>query len=885
MTAHTEEKNYAPLWKKLTVAGAVAATVAGLMVSQNLTQVRASETSEYISVTEFSAGTTHATILSTDGKAYSRGWNNLGQLGVQAGSKVNVSEWTEINTPEKLTTVKASDHTVALSESGKLYTWGPNSSGQIGNGTTTTAFTPTPITAVDRYSKVASGSAFTLALDSEGRLWTWGANNAGQLGDGTTTDRSIPNMVGGEAVFAEIYASKDTAYAIDRNGKLWAWGANNEGQIGDGTITNRNKPAIVDTTQTWSRLAVSQENGTVLAIDRSGWLFSWGANTNGLLGNGADWRALQEAENVRFKNMIAQIEREDIIRKNALIEKCVADALQTALTEYDIEYETMSKARDEAEKKAKEKEEEEKNKPTPSPSATPSASPSPSATPSASPSPTPSEEPIPDPDKIHKPVRADFTSRCITDVEKTFAKTDTSGMKAAVITEPALKEGHKRPELVTSKFQVKDIAVGSENAYTVDTLNRLHSWGKDANGQTGLGLEDDKSLTQVPVQVKEGITDVDAGTKYGVAVDTNGNLLLWGVNNTGVLMSKPSDEPKLLTPTVKGNGYTAVTAGLTTVYGFKNQTVYVWGNNTNGELGSGSTEGAPYSPSELERKLLSIAPSSKGAVALGTTNQLMYWGLNDSGQFGNSRTSTEPERKASSNEIAAFTGIASGEGYTTAIASDGRLWGWGSNARKLINLSGAKDQSYPVVVSTGFDKVTAVAAGKNVSAVTNGSVLSIWAAGVAHNYDLADIVDLAAGDDHIVARNNDGKVWNWSLNQSGIREGTEAQTLTPVDDRSYSSIAAGGTTSGAITEAGEAVIWGAGSENLRLAETEGTPVANFTFNNLSIGYGYVLASDKNNVLWGWGESRYLVLGSKSVSKFPTVLTSQQEANDEAKEGK
>ena len=63
-------------------------------------------------------------------------------------------------------------------------------------------------------------------------------------------------------------------------------------------------------------------------------------------------------------------------------------------------------------------------------------------------------------------------------------------MKPAVIKEPALKAGHNRPEQVTGDYRVKDIALGSENAYTVDILNRLHSWGKDANGQTGLGLED-----------------------------------------------------------------------------------------------------------------------------------------------------------------------------------------------------------------------------------------------------------------------------------------------------------------------------------------------------------------------------------------------------------
>lgn len=898
-TTDNTQKNYAPFWKKATVTGAVAVTVAGLLFSQNLTNVSASESSEYIAVTDFAAGTTHATIISEDGKAYSRGWNNTGQLGIQAGSKVNVADWTEVSIPEKLVSVKSSDHTVALSESGKLYTWGPNRNGQIGNGNTAASFTPTQISAVDRYKKVASGESFTLALDDEGHLWSWGANQAGQLGDGTNTDSSTPKLVGGDTVFSEIYASKDTSYALDANSKLWAWGANNEGQIGDGTNTNRNVPAVVETGQTWSRLAVSQANSTVLAIDRAGWLYSWGSNSNGLLGNGTDWRQLQADEDARFKSMIAQIEREDMARRLALIEKCVDIAYRNAMTEYDAEYAKVSKERDEAQKKAdkadeekakeeeeKNKAEEEKNKPSDSPSVSPSPSASASASPSPSPSasPTTTAEPIPNPDNLKKPVRKDFTANCTTEVEKTFAKTDTSDMKAAVIKEPALKEGQKRPEQVTDEFRVKDVTLGSENANVIDVKNRLYSWGKDANGQTGLGLEDDKSLTQVPVLLREGVTDVDAGSKYAVAVTTKSELLLWGVNTAGVLMSNPADEAKLTKPTVKGTNYTAVTAGLTTVYGFRNQTAFVWGNNEHGESGVGSNEGALYGATEMASSVLSIAPATKGAVALGTTDQLMYWGMNGSGQFGNSKISTEPERKVSSNEVSTFKAISSGDSYTTAVSSDGRLWGWGSNAKKLLKLTGDKDETYPVAIS-GLNNVTAIAAGTNVSAMANDKTLMIWAGGVSHSYELANIKELAAGDDHVVARTVDGAVWNWSSTESGLRAGTEAKSLVRADGNSYVGIAAGGSISGAIAANGETVIWGTNSETLRLTGTEGSPIQNFAFTKLSISNGYVLASDKNNVLWGWGESRYLVLGPQSVNKFPTVLTSQEEETENAKEVK
>lgn len=883
MTTNHTEKNYAPLWKKLTVVGAIVATVSGLAIAQNLASVSASEKSEYIAVTDFAAGSTQATILSEDGNAYSRGWNNEGQLGVAVGSKVKVAEWTKVEVPEKLVNVESNEHTVALGESGKLYTWGPNSTGQIGNGETTTAFIPNQITAVDRYSKIASGAAFTVALDEQGRLWSWGANNAGQLGDESTTNTSIPKMISDEAAFSEVYAAKETAYAIASDGTLWAWGANNEGQIGDGTKDSRNKPSPVQTMQKWSQLAVSLMNNTVLGVDTSGELYSWGSNNNALLGNGTDWRKLQKEEDERFRAMIEQIEREDAARKDELINKCVDEKFRIAHADYENEYEKVAEEREKALEEAKK---EEKKKKEEEESTNPTASPSPTPSPTGSPSPSPTEtkKPIPNPDDLDEPERGDFIDKCTKDVEKTFAKTDTSDMKPAVIKEPELKEGHNSPEEVVTEIVVKDIAIGSENAHLVDGLGRLFSWGKDANGQTGLNLEDEKSHTQVPVLAKEGVSEVDAGDKYGVALGDNGDLLMWGLNTNGVLFSKAEDLKSILKPTVKGSGYSKVVAGLTSVYAFKDKTAYAWGNNASGELGTGNGDSIVPTAFALDKKITSIAPSAKGAVALGEGSELLYWGVNDSGQFGNNATSNEPEKVVSSNEMNTFSAISAGAGFTTAVSSDGRMWGWGTNAQNLLDLSGnGNNRVTPTAISSNFSKVTAIAAGKNVSAMTNGSVLTIWAGNNSHSYELEGIVELAAGDDHVLARTQDGGVWNWSLNESGVRAGTAPETLVQFDTRIYATIAAGGTLSGATTEQGETVIWGAGSEKLRLASDEGSAVENFSFVRMSISNGYILATDDNHVLWGWGESSYGVLGSKSASDFPTVLTKMEDNNE--KEGK
>ena len=874
---HTE-KNYATTRNKAIVVGAVAVTLVGLMVGQGLSKVTTSKPGEYISVVDFAAGEKHATLLSEDGQAYSRGWNNLGQLGVPTGSRVDISDWTLVNSEERIIDVQAVGHTVALTENGTLLTWGVNDSGQLGNGNTTQSFNPVQITATDRFSQIASGVNHTLALDDSGRLWAWGENKQGQLGNGTTEPALIPTLVELVPKFSAIYAARGTSYALTPEGELWAWGDNKDGQIGDGTRNNRNTPAPVDNNAAWAQLAVNHKNNTVLGLTTDGWMYSWGSNGSGLLGNGADWRAQQEEENRRVAEEIERIKESDRNRKTALIEQCVTVRHDEAMEEYDEEYERLVEEKEKAEEEIA-KQEREKATPSPSASPSPSTSTSPSPTPSASPSSSPSESPItvPDPEKLEKPEREDFTEDCTKEVEKTFEETDTSGIKPKKIKEPELKEGHTAPELVTPNFQVKDIALGTENAFAVDVLNRLYSWGKDANGQTGLGIDDDISHTQVPVRVQDNITNVEAGHKYAAAITTEKDLLLWGVNTSGVLMSNTEDENNLKKPTKKGSGYDTVVTGLTTVYGFKGNTVYAWGSNQNGELGIGSEDKYSSEAKEIGQKLSAISPSATGVVALGPSNEYVRWGSNRGGQFGNGKTSTDAVRSPETSVQSKFTKIAAGAQITTAISEDGRYWGWGSNESRLMHAGlNADVKTSPVLIGTDLGPITAITVGKNFTAIADETRMIVRTSDSSRNFDIAGIEELAAGDDHVVIRTKEGTVYNWSLNDNGVREGTEPISMTQVDDRKYISIAAGSTLSGGITNEGETLIWGKGSENLRLSSEEGAPVENFTSKKLAIGNGYVLATDENNVLWGWGQNSYKVLGEHNNYEYPTVLTGQKE---------
>ncbi len=82
----------------------------------------------------------------------------------------------------------------------ELYSWGYNVDGQLGNGTTTNASTPTKVSlpaGVTATKAAAGGGDFTLIIGSDGNLYAAGGNGAdGQLGNATTTDSATPVKVG-----------------------------------------------------------------------------------------------------------------------------------------------------------------------------------------------------------------------------------------------------------------------------------------------------------------------------------------------------------------------------------------------------------------------------------------------------------------------------------------------------------------------------------------------------------------------------------------------------------------------------------------------------------------------------------------------------------------
>jgi len=168
----------------------------------------------------------------------------------------------------------------------KLWLWGDNSAGQIGDGGETDRSSPVQtITLGSTWKSIKSGRNFTVALKDDGSLWTWGDGSDGALGNLTTNDVSSPVHIAQGKTWKSIggcsKTEDSTACAIDSSNKLHTWGENNEGQLGHNDVVDRSSPTQMGT-KNWSSASINTFHGA--AIDTAKKLFLWGSNYNGQLG-------------------------------------------------------------------------------------------------------------------------------------------------------------------------------------------------------------------------------------------------------------------------------------------------------------------------------------------------------------------------------------------------------------------------------------------------------------------------------------------------------------------------------------------------------------------------------------------------------------------------
>ncbi|XP_020103913.1 ultraviolet-B receptor UVR8 isoform X3 [Ananas comosus] len=225
-------------------------------------------------------GGAHTLFLTESGRVFATGLNNFGQLGITSSKSHTLVPVEIFGLPEKVVEISAGyHHSCAITDNGKLFVWGDNSSGQLGLGRKAgkTVSSPTKVDClVDVTVRMAAlGAEHSIVVTDEGNVLSWGAGGAGRLGHGHQS--SILGFY--------VSSSNIPSYLhIAEQGIVYIFGERTVKKMGFGRTNNASTPSAMKELPFSSAVACGGYHTCVITSE--GELYTWGSNENGCLGLG-----------------------------------------------------------------------------------------------------------------------------------------------------------------------------------------------------------------------------------------------------------------------------------------------------------------------------------------------------------------------------------------------------------------------------------------------------------------------------------------------------------------------------------------------------------------------------------------------------------------------
>ena len=378
--------------------------------------------------------------------------------------------------------------------------------------------------------------------------------------------------------------------------------------------------------------------------------------------------------------------------------------------------------------------------------------------------------------------------------------------------------------------------ISSNNMYAcgVTSTGRVYCWGSNDYGELGNG--DNSGFprgfpTRIATTVK--MKQVTTGAFHACALSDAGAAYCWGRNIIGQLGNGTYDANDgahaTPMPVAGGKVFSSLSAGYVHTCGVVTSgSAYCWGDNETAQLGAGGTEtctlptssGSLVLPCGRTPRLVaggatftSIASGTFHNCGISTTGDVHCWGDNSSGQrgLGFADTLTRFESTIVSGGRK-YTSIASGDGFSCAIATGGQAWCWGYNEVASLGIGAGDTLPHPtplqVVGGAGLTSIAATwyhVCGTNGSGAAlcwglNGDVQAGTATGTCNvrdpegpNYDLPCItsatavtspvsfVSMAPALYHTCGRTAKSGVYCWGWNGYGqLGNGSDASSTAPV---------------------------------------------------------------------------------------------------------
>jgi len=249
----------------------------------------------------------HLMVLHNNGKVYGYGENNFGQIGNCTNSN-NIMLDQVVQTENVLDIATGDNHSLFLKSDKRVFATGKNDFGQLGIGNRNNSKIPKLTWGIENIIQIAGSKGFSAAVTSDGFVYTWGNNDNHCLGLDDVHFIDRPSRVEELDNVKEITLGFDFSLALGYDGTVKAWGSNNHGQLALGF---KGKHSELATTQLKDIKMLACGRGFTLALTTSGKVLGCGLNKNSQLGFEGEKESLFPIEIPGLKDIVKIVASND----------------------------------------------------------------------------------------------------------------------------------------------------------------------------------------------------------------------------------------------------------------------------------------------------------------------------------------------------------------------------------------------------------------------------------------------------------------------------------------------------------------------------------------------------------------------------------------------